>query len=573
MSMCIYLYEHKIAIKVGTLVLNGRSGAAMSDEACQCKGTYVLNVRFGVCYILGISILCCEHGRRQRGGPRGSVVFKKYQSVPPRDKLSGSAPGCEYGNVVTDRQILLSRVKRLTEFKLAFNASVLRLWLKFSDLNDIVAVFMITFWFWYVVPSMEVCIVTLCGHGKCLWSVFKPWKSFIDSSQFIKSYGARHTQPYSHILSYGIQDESRYICLVDDDNETFKVHQQEFAPFVVSPLLKQYVSKGVGACHGLLCLYGFHSGYKKWMLVIWNPSFGIVDPILHSNTFGYGFGVCPVTKDPTVVKIIQTDNKPWHVEVFTLSSRVWNVIPSSNLPHQSIILDPKTHVVIDRFIYWGASEETIYDDGEDTTNSMLVSFDLITKEFKVIDLPNSLTNELTYGFVSVSKLRESLAVYGSIMKSGEPIFEVVKELGVSTIDVYDPSSQHIKSLGIDGVEGIFFMGSYKESLLLLDHSDSHIYYYNKWACSNVWGFCDAADMILYSYGSFDSFLLIVAYGYTTFDLICCCHVVWPWEMSMICHNLTHYLALDISLLTDKKSTGGLQCNQALTAPALNFLPV
>nr|GEX25057.1 hypothetical protein [Tanacetum cinerariifolium] len=63
-------------------------------------------------------------------------------------------------------------------------------------------------------------------------------------------------------------------------------------------------------------------------------------------------------------------------------------------------------------------------------------------------------------------------------KSGEPIFEVVKELGVSTIDVYDPCSQHIKSLGIDGVNGIFFMGFYKESLLLLNHSDSHIYYYN-----------------------------------------------------------------------------------------------
>ncbi|GKF50083.1 hypothetical protein Tco_0143334, partial [Tanacetum coccineum] len=114
-----------------------------------------------------------------------------------------------------------------------------------------------------------------------------------------------------------------------------------------------------------------------------------------------------------------------------------------------------------RFIYWGAREKTINDDGEYTTNPMVVSFDLITKEFKVVDLPDSLTNELD-GSASVSKLRESLVVYGSInvdgtdgcgvwvmehdssfrklfrigppyyilgfRKSGEPIFEVVKEL-------------------------------------------------------------------------------------------------------------------------------------------------
>ncbi|GJZ10297.1 hypothetical protein Tco_0545056 [Tanacetum coccineum] len=154
-----------------------------------------------------------------------------------------------------------------------------------------------------------------------------------------------------------------FISLVEDDNETFKVQQKEFAPFVMSPLVKQYYfSFVVGACHGLLCMYGFHDGYNQPLLVIWNPSigklFGIAVPVDFTQTV-YGFGVCPVTKDPTVVKIIQTHNKPWHVEVFTLSSRVWNVIPSSKLPHESIILDQKTHVVIDKLIYWGASEKTI----------------------------------------------------------------------------------------------------------------------------------------------------------------------------------------------------------------------
>nr|GEW94259.1 hypothetical protein [Tanacetum cinerariifolium] len=133
----------------------------------------------------------------------------------------------------------------------------------------------------------------------------------------------------------------------------------------------------------------------------------------------------------------------------------------------------------------------------------------------MLDLPKSLTNEL-YGHSpmseSISKLRESLVVYGCIMaegalccgvwvmehdlsftmlftiganvdkilgfrKSGEPIFEAHKDYGepTTTLDVYDPRSQQIKNLGIVERNGSFFIGSYKESLLLLDHSDLQIY--------------------------------------------------------------------------------------------------
>nr|GEX22932.1 hypothetical protein [Tanacetum cinerariifolium] len=345
-------------------------------------------------------------------------------------------------------------------------------------------------------------------------SVSKSWKSFIDSSEFIKGYGGRHTQPHSHILRYNVDDrEDKYICLVDDDMETFKVQQQEFA---VSPLLKQYsITSVIGACHGLVCFYGFHRGYNNWMAAIWNPSirisFGIVVPNIYSLTKIYsivfGFGVCPVSRDPTFVTIVYVVNMPWHVEVFTLSSGVWNVIPSSNLLRPSIELNPSTQaVVIDKFIYWDASEMT-FADGETTTNHMVVSFDLITKEFKVVNLPDPLTNESPLG-VSVSKLRGSLVVSGDIVaeeavhygvwmmehdssfrklfnicapvdkilgfkKNGETIFETQKEEGrLTTIDVYDPCSQQIKNLGISGVGGSFFMSSYKESLLLLDHLDS-----------------------------------------------------------------------------------------------------
>ncbi|GJY91957.1 probable LRR receptor-like serine/threonine-protein kinase isoform X2 [Tanacetum coccineum] len=351
-------------------------------------------------------------------------------------------------------------------------------------------------------------------------SVSKQWKSFIDSSHFIKGYGARHTQPHSRILrcKSGLENTSKYIHLVDDDIETFKVQQKEFA---VSPLLKQYpASFVVGASHGLLCLLAFNSGNDNAMIVLWNPSIqkSVGISVLSLETY-IGFGVCPVTRDPTVVKFVHPYKMACRVEVFTLSSGVWNMVPSCNLPRQSIKLNSPTQVVIDRFIYWGACETTFANDGEFTRNLMVVSFDLITKEFKVVDLPDSLTNELFFRGVmgvSVSKLRGSLVVYGDInaegalcyccgvwmmekdssfrklftigahvskilgfSKSGETIF-VIRNEGVrfttTTLNVYDPYSQQIKNLlGISGVESSFSMGSYKESLLLLDHSDLHIY--------------------------------------------------------------------------------------------------
>ncbi|GKD92919.1 hypothetical protein Tco_1372756, partial [Tanacetum coccineum] len=157
-----------------------------------------------------------------------------------------------------------------------------------------------------------------------------------------------------------------------DDIETFKV---------------------VGACYGLICLFGLDRGYTKGMVVIWNPSigksFGIVVPG-YDPRIVYAFGVCPVTSDPTVVMVLCANNMPWQVEVFTL-------------------------------------------------------------EFGGLECDSKWNN-------------------------GEPIFRSAKELGpFNTLDVYDPSSQQIKNLGISGLRDSFFMGSYKESLLLLDHSDLHLY--------------------------------------------------------------------------------------------------
>ncbi|GJR11228.1 probable galacturonosyltransferase 7 isoform X2 [Tanacetum coccineum] len=216
------------------------------------------------------------------------------------------------------------------------------------------------------------------------------------------------------------------------------------------------------------------------MVVIWNPSirksFGIA--VVSNDDYNlFGFGVRPDTSDPTVVKIIQEYDKPWHVEVFTLSSGVWNVIPSSNLLPPSVVLNASTHVVIDRFIYWDAYDTTFAYD-----TYMVVSFDLITKEFKLVHLPDSLTYKQRVPVSHDSSFKKLFSIgapFKEILgfkESGEPIIETSTNfLFSTTLDVYDPSSQLLNNLGISGASGTFGMGFYQESLLLLDHLDLHIY--------------------------------------------------------------------------------------------------
>ncbi|GKB69382.1 putative F-box domain-containing protein [Tanacetum coccineum] len=360
-------------------------------------------------------------------------------------------------------------------------------------------------------------------------SVSKPWKSFIDSSEFISGYGTRDTQPHSLLLRYIDNvhpSEVKYVSFVDD--VSFPQQQLDFAPNV-SGLVKRFRDlKVIGSSCGLWCLHT----YKNWpteMVVIWNPSIRksvcIAVPCVLTRAFGtlthFGFGVCPSTYDPTIVKISYLDRKDtdkWHVEIFTLSSKTWKMISSSNLPRESITFQFSTQVAIDKFIYWLSCDKIVTsDDGYNNNNkNFILSFNLITREFKKVNLPPSLENHLSLHF-SVSKLSDSLVVSaytyevgelvynvwimgkeGGVITSftklltintpfpasrkllgfrmsGEPIMETKKENeGFATVEVYKPYSGHINDLGINGEIGSFFICPYTETLLLVDHTDGCI---------------------------------------------------------------------------------------------------
>ncbi|MFS8020215.1 putative F-box-like domain superfamily protein [Helianthus anomalus] len=169
-----------------------------------------------------------------------------------------------------------------------------------------------------------------------LW--FRPWKSLIESSDFITHY---NTQLQHLFVRYHdpLDDERKYVSIVDDD--TFPHQRVSLTPplLVNMFLFSNYTT--VGSSNGLLCLDGYYGDapfYGKRMSVLWNISIrkavGVVLPNVTDNEIYrtiLGFGVCWETTDPKVVKITHCfsrrhmetsipDSIPWQVEVFTLST-------------------------------------------------------------------------------------------------------------------------------------------------------------------------------------------------------------------------------------------------------------
>ncbi|CAH1435511.1 unnamed protein product [Lactuca virosa] len=144
-------------------------------------------------------------------------------------------------------------------------------------------------------------------------------------------------------------------------------------------------------------------------------------------------------------------------------------------------------------------------------NKLILSFDMTTQEFTLIDLPNCFAHQSSME-ISISKLKGSLvlleygtnnekqdcviwvmnngvpnlfsklcainAPYASIkilafIKNGGPMMEKQYEFGEPAAFVfYDLCSKDFNHTAIYAKGGSFFVDSYMETLLLLDHPDS-----------------------------------------------------------------------------------------------------
>lgn len=353
--------------------------------------------------------------------------------------------------------------------------------------------------------------------------VSKLWNSFIGSSEFICGYGVYQQRL---LVSYKTSlDREEFRVSISDDHHTFSQHIFPLDPTVPAFIKLLRDLEVIDSSHGLLCLHGYFKDLNNFryrvpteMAVLWNPlirkSVGIVMPPSYSyHDSVVGFGVSPVTKNPIILKIKHANMSreltkefscPWVVEVFTLRSGSWRQIVSTNLPRPTINVQ-NTQVVVDRFIYWSACERV-------AEVNTIVSFDMTTQEFQVIDLPDCLSHRFS---MRLSKLHDSVVVleykdtsvtevcavwkmlHGSFTRlftikapnpsikmvlgftnTGEPILLRHDEHDQTvTIEAYEPCSEHIKTLGIYEEDCTLFVSSYMETPLLLDQTDCHIYHH------------------------------------------------------------------------------------------------
>ncbi|GJR00813.1 ribonuclease H-like domain-containing protein [Tanacetum coccineum] len=260
------------------------------------------------------------------------------------------------------------------------------------------------------------------------------------------------------------------------------------------------------------------------MAVIWNPSvrksLGIVIPVPKAENIVVGFGVCPDTSDPKLVKI--SDAKipsVWEVDVFSLCTRVWKTV-YTGAPFKLGDLS-WFQVFVNGVIYFHAYDSIYLDDG--VRSNLVISFDLKSEKFGEVCLPERLVHaphlkktkstplsDSVYGSTrkSTAKLIESVQtpsyefhstqlhpnvnlvccnmdevegkwLYNSVLgfrNNGEVVMELdADNYKESRIEVYEPLSRHFDGVGINGKRLSFSARSYMETLLLLNESDSIIH--------------------------------------------------------------------------------------------------
>nr|XP_043625730.1 F-box/kelch-repeat protein At3g23880-like [Erigeron canadensis] len=201
-------------------------------------------------------------------------------------------------------------------------------------------------------------------------SVSKQWKSIIQSSQFIADYNA-HIQPHRHLFTcYSLP---HYIDIFNSDNNSFL---QRLVPPL--PSRRYYY---IGYSHGL---FGFHHALDN-VLYLWNPS-------LRKSVF------------------ISVPSELSAVDLFGFKEFCYNDNNNNNNNVTEptifrITYGPRLQVVIERFIYWVASNYT--PEGK-FLNHLIVSCDITSEQFSELCLPPCLAT--LSRMLELFELRRSLVV-------------------------------------------------------------------------------------------------------------------------------------------------------------------
>ncbi|GJV40651.1 F-box domain containing protein [Tanacetum coccineum] len=160
-----------------------------------------------------------------------------------------------------------------------------------------------------------------------------------------------------------------------------------------------------------------------------------------------------------------------------------------NIPLSKPIASSEGQAVIGGKIFWVGSEKFYGDDGISYKIYMLVSFDLITHQFQLIDMPEHYMRfiyawalEINGGEVSSYRMLFSIPYPANLRlkllvfdKDEEPIAEANDMHNIPHwLQVFNPTIERFQNVGVEANGGSFFIGPYKESLVLLTERNNEL---------------------------------------------------------------------------------------------------
>ncbi|KAM7495146.1 hypothetical protein LguiB_029755 [Lonicera macranthoides] len=343
-------------------------------------------------------------------------------------------------------------------------------------------------------------------------SVCKSWYSLITNPSFITSHlnqtiasNKVNTQTLI-IRHYDKNDKKEHYTLRRDD-ETFREQFLELE-FPFKSAIGYF--RIVGSCNGLLCLSDDLFGDME-TAIIWNPSIRKSVTIQMPSKpqwphmFVLGFGVCPVSNEPKVVRIVYLKDfwynykAPPEVEIYSLGTGTWTSV-SSTAPPYYMVEFMWSQAFVNGAVHWIAYDKHV----EGGSPNLIVSFDMGEEVFNEMMLPDALSGELVTS-LSINVLGESLAIFKynteaeaetascciwvmkeyGIVESWTKLFtidlpgslkktvrfrkngEVILSLRNNELVSYDPNSRQIRDFGIVGNIRSFYVDTYLETLSLL----------------------------------------------------------------------------------------------------------
>nr|GEY10775.1 hypothetical protein [Tanacetum cinerariifolium] len=344
--------------------------------------------------------------------------------------------------------------------------------------------------------------------------VSKQWKSLIESSKFIAEY-QKHNR-HHHLLvrlRRFFYSDVEYVSIVDDD--TFPQHKVSLTvPMSVYLLPNPNI---VISSQGLVFLHGYDEYIGTTKALIWNPTIRKSVDIdvccaLKPRHLTFGFGVCPDTWEPKIVKFTlnqYSNNRDTIFEVFTLSTNAWRRL-SKNLPRERIYLTAN-QVAIDRFMYWIAYEKIYPDVGNQLwyKRNLIVSFDMTSEEFTELNLPGSLDVDPASNF-NLYNIGESLVVVHFKKEAGKRVHSVWKmmEHGASksftklyTISTTD-GINHVHGFRKSGEPIVESKNNHQEDFFAYELDSKHLHYIG--IIGNPYLFrCGAKNTRLFGAGEYD----------------------------------------------------------------------